>query len=81
MGEPDAFACDVNVSSDVIGVAPGTPLGSSSSGRMTGGCGETPQPPAVNGNRFAIGDLGDSARARHRDGRMTSRPPGSTFWA
>ena len=65
--EPATFACNVHVSSNAAGVPSGTPLGSGSFGRVTGGRSETPQSPAVDGNRFAIGD-----RANHRPRRVVN---------
>jgi hypothetical protein len=64
---PDAFACNVAATSNAVPVPTATPLGSGAFGRVTGGRGEAPQPPAVNGNRFAIG-LGVGRRVRHAEG-------------
>ena len=50
----DAVACNVVAASDIVHVPTATPSGSGALVAVTGGCGETPQPPAVNGNRFAI---------------------------
>ncbi|MGV2339248.1 MAG UNVERIFIED_CONTAM: hypothetical protein LVR18_36295 [Planctomycetaceae bacterium] len=44
------------------------PSGSWSFGRMTGGRGETPRPPAVNGNRFAGSGRGAGRRVHHAEG-------------
>jgi hypothetical protein len=53
--QPNAFACNVDASPDVMHIPTATPSGSGAFGRVSGGRGETPQPPALNGNRFAIG--------------------------
>jgi hypothetical protein len=52
---PDAFACNIIATSNVRPVPTTTPSGSWVFGRVTGGSGEAPQPPAVDENRFAIG--------------------------
>ena len=63
---PDATAWNVIATSNVVPVPTATPSGSWSFGRMTGGRGETPQPPAVDVNRFAIGAWRRLARGTHR---------------
>jgi hypothetical protein len=65
--QPGAIACNVVAASDVMPVPTATPPGSWSFRRVTGGGDETSQPPALDGNRFAIDD-GVRRRVRHAEG-------------